>query len=122
MSSSGSLSSQTSIQKLLAAEKKAQEIISEAKRQRIAKLKQAKEEADKEILRFKEQREAEFQRNKEQILGTSGAFTRDLEYKANQAAAQVRSCAAANRADVISLLLKTVQNVDYDIVYKKEMK
>ncbi|CAE8622610.1 unnamed protein product [Polarella glacialis] len=54
--------SQELIQQLLVAEKQADEIIANAKKNRLTKLKQAREKADEELKDFREKEEAKFQK------------------------------------------------------------
>merc|ERR1711939_1219363 len=56
------LDGQAFINTLLAAEKKAEEQMANAKKNRIAKLREAKAAADEELKVFKEQEEANFQK------------------------------------------------------------
>jgi len=55
--------SQELIQQLLVAEKQADEIIANAKKNRLTKLKQAREKADEELKDFREKEEAKFQKD-----------------------------------------------------------
>eukprot|EP00760_Papus_ankaliazontas_P027459 PhM_4_TR3346/c0_g2_i1/m.94503/K02152/ATPeV1G, ATP6G; V-type H+-transporting ATPase subunit G len=57
------------VQKLVEAERKRNEIVSEAKKGRQAKLRQAKADAEKDIAAFKSEREAEFQQYKTSQTG-----------------------------------------------------
>ena len=64
------MASQTqNIQKLLQAEKRAQDVINAAKTKKSARMKQAKEEAKEEVMQFKRQRDMEFKNLEQQILG-----------------------------------------------------
>mmetsp|Transcript_102461 Transcript_102461/g.182000 ORF Transcript_102461/g.182000 Transcript_102461/m.182000 type:complete len:123 (-) Transcript_102461:170-538(-) len=54
--------SQELIQQLLQAEKQAEDIIANAKKNRLAKLRQAKEKAEEELKEFREKEEAKFQK------------------------------------------------------------
>ncbi|CAE8653555.1 unnamed protein product [Polarella glacialis] len=57
------MSSTELIQQLLQAEKQAEEVVSAAKKSRLAKLRQAKEKAEEEIKDFKAKEEAKFQKD-----------------------------------------------------------
>merc|ERR1712226_1581381 len=57
------------IQKLLQAEKRAQDVISQARVKKQARMKQAKDEAKAEVLAYKAQRESEFKQLEGQVLG-----------------------------------------------------
>ena len=57
------------IQKLLQAEKRAQDVITQARVKKQARMKQAKDEAKAEVLAHKKEKEAEFKLKESQILG-----------------------------------------------------
>lgn len=55
------------LKRLLEAEAKANEIVKQAKKDRLIKLKRAKEEAEIEIEKFKAEKQAEFEAYKKQV-------------------------------------------------------
>ena len=55
------MSKTASVQQLLAAEKKAAEIIDAAKKQRVTKLKKARSDAEAEVSSFRQKRQATFE-------------------------------------------------------------
>lgn len=65
--------SQELIQQLLQAEKQAEEIIANAKKNRLAKLRQAKDKAEAELKDFREKEEARFQKETGSKTGANHA-------------------------------------------------
>ncbi|GBM93081.1 hypothetical protein AVEN_2352-1 [Araneus ventricosus] len=65
------MASQTQgIQQLLAAEKRADEKVNQARKRKALKLKKAKEEAQAEVLRFREERDKQFKEYEKQYMGS----------------------------------------------------
>ena len=100
------------IQTLLQAEKKASEVVQNARKQKLQKLKQAKEEADAEIQQFKTAIEQEFSQCKESHMGssdqTSQKFEQDTKRLLDELAQQVKH----HENEVIDMLLQYVAKVD----------
>lgn len=65
--------SQELIQQLLQAEKQAEDIISNAKKNRLAKLRQAKEKAEEELKDFRNKEETKFQKEMGSKVGADPA-------------------------------------------------
>mmetsp|Transcript_14908 Transcript_14908/g.30881 ORF Transcript_14908/g.30881 Transcript_14908/m.30881 type:complete len:124 (+) Transcript_14908:69-440(+) len=94
--------SQDMIQQLLMAEKQADELISQAKKNRLTKLRQAKEKAEEELKDFREKEERKFQN--------------EMGGKASEDPSQALASATANEiqmvmADYQANKVRTVQYV-----------
>ncbi|CEL95749.1 unnamed protein product [Vitrella brassicaformis CCMP3155] len=66
------MASSAYINQLLEAEKRAQEIVEQARKKKAARLKEAKNEADKELVAFREQQEKLFNEHKAQMGSNTG--------------------------------------------------
>ena len=69
------------IQKLLQAEKRAQDVISQARVKKQARMKQAKDEAKAEVLAYKANRESEFKQLEGQVLGDKSQAEAGMQQK-----------------------------------------
>eukprot|EP01101_Sappina_pedata_P013232 TRINITY_DN9506_c1_g1_i1.p2 TRINITY_DN9506_c1_g1~~TRINITY_DN9506_c1_g1_i1.p2 ORF type:complete len:114 (-),score=72.49 TRINITY_DN9506_c1_g1_i1:167-508(-) len=112
--------SQQGIQQLLQAEKKAEDIISQARRERTALLKRARDEADAEIHDFKGKRSAEFEKFSNQYMGDKDSYTNGLKKKTDQEIVEITRASEAHRQEVVDLLLKFVSEVDLTVVKSYE--
>eukprot|EP00118_Oscarella_pearsei_P024719 m.306652 g.306652 ORF g.306652 m.306652 type:complete len:117 (+) comp41453_c0_seq1:32-382(+) len=105
----------TQVQQLLAAEKKAAEIVSGARRSKTRRLKEAKEEAAREIEAYRKEREAGHQKQKQQHLGSKDTFEAqiraDTELKLRESKAEIE----ANQEQVIARILELVQDIKPEI-------
>ncbi|ELR21890.1 Vtype ATPase, G subunit [Acanthamoeba castellanii str. Neff] len=99
------------INELLSAEREAQVIITQARKEKDAKRKQAEAEAAKEIAAYKAEREAHY-RKYEQEHGTSSTdYNKTLDEKTVRDIQQVQRDAKENEDTVVELLLKSVKDV-----------
>ncbi|KAK3232417.1 hypothetical protein Dsin_004298 [Dipteronia sinensis] len=102
---------QNGIQLLLAAEQEAQQIVNNARNEKMAKLKLAKEEADREIAQYRAQVEADFQRKIAESSGDSGANVKRLEHETDTKIKHLKIEASRISQDVLQMLLKQVTTV-----------
>jgi len=105
--------SQELIQQLLQAEKQGEELISTAKKNRLAKLRQAKEKAEEDLKTFREEQEAKFQRE----TGTKAAADPTAELK-DSTKAEIDLVAqdySANKAKTIEYIVSKVLEVPLEL-------
>eukprot|EP01119_Soliformovum_irregulare_P005767 TRINITY_DN1751_c0_g1_i2.p2 TRINITY_DN1751_c0_g1~~TRINITY_DN1751_c0_g1_i2.p2 ORF type:complete len:110 (-),score=27.63 TRINITY_DN1751_c0_g1_i2:40-369(-) len=106
--------SQLGIKQLLDAETKAQEIVNNARKDKVNKLKQARDEAEREISQYKadEQRKYEgFER--EHFAGTEG-YNKQLEFQQTEQSRKIDADLKTNAAKVVELLVQLVGDVQYE--------
>ncbi|CAE8607540.1 unnamed protein product [Polarella glacialis] len=97
------------IQQLLVAEKQADEIISNAKNNRLTKLKQAREAADDELKDFRAKEEAKFQ--KEMGVKATTDFNESLKVTTRQEIAKVIMDYDTNKGRCIEFVVSKVLDV-----------
>ncbi|KAL1351930.1 hypothetical protein HN51_015831 [Arachis hypogaea] len=102
---------QGGIQQLLAAEQEAQQIVNDAKNEKLARLKQAKDEAEKEIAEHRAQLEYQFQKKVSESSGDSGANVKRLEQETESKIHLLKSESSRISGDVVSMLLSYVTTV-----------
>ena len=106
------MASQTqNIQKLLQAEKRAQDVINSAKAKKALRMKQAKEEAKQEVLQFKSQREIEFKAMERATLGEKSNEEQDGQYRTAGEIREMEARVAQNAGLVIDFLADLVGDV-----------
>ncbi|XP_065829923.1 V-type proton ATPase subunit G-like [Oscarella lobularis] len=105
----------TQVQQLLAAEKKAAEIVSEARRKKTKRLKQAKEEAAREIEAYRKEREDAYQKQKQQHMGSKDTFDAKVRADTEQKLREAQADVEANKEQVITRVLGLVQDVKPEI-------
>ena len=99
------------IQKLLAAEADAAEVVKAAKDEKVSKLKQAKAEAEAEIAAYKSQRENQFQVFSKERMGDTGNHSKEVAKTSESELAGISQQVGANKKAVIDMLLKSVTSV-----------
>jgi len=99
------------IQKLLAAEHEATEIVKAAKDEKVMRLKQAKAEAESEIGSYKASREAQFQIFSKERMGDSAGHSSTLSKSTEAELGTIASDVSKNKKAVIDMLLKSVTTV-----------
>jgi V-type H+-transporting ATPase subunit G len=102
---------QDGIQRLLAAEQEAQQIVARARKEKAERLKQAKREAEKEIQAYKKQREDAYQKRIADDSNFSGANIKRLEQETNQAIKELQQNVASKKKMVLDTLLEFVTTV-----------
>merc|ERR1711879_7909 len=105
----GNMSSQALIQKLLTAEKQAEDMIQAAKQKRLAKLKEAKVKADDDLKVFKDEQEAKFE--KETGAKSRADPTAELKSATAQGVAMVQKDYDMNKAKTIQYITSKVLDV-----------
>eukprot|EP01103_Thecamoeba_quadrilineata_P001745 TRINITY_DN11595_c0_g1_i1.p1 TRINITY_DN11595_c0_g1~~TRINITY_DN11595_c0_g1_i1.p1 ORF type:complete len:131 (+),score=34.54 TRINITY_DN11595_c0_g1_i1:41-394(+) len=103
--------SQAGIKQLLDAEKKADEIVAHARREKTQLLKRAREEAELEINEFRAFRNADFQRKTNQQSGDKDIYIKNLSDKTEEEIARAQEDASHHAEEVINLLLNYVTEV-----------
>lgn len=98
------------IQQLLAAEKKAADLIAEARKNKTKRLKQAKEEAKEEIDQYRKELERKFQEKQAQEMGNND-FQQQLNQSTDQNLAEMKQQIAQNKEKVISRMLDLVYDI-----------
>lgn len=104
---------QDGIQRLLAAEKEAQQIVANARKGKTDRLKQAKAEAEKEVKAYKQQREEAYQKRIADDSSSSGANVSRLEAESKEAIKTIQSSISAKKKEVSDQLLKYVTSVSF---------
>jgi V-type H+-transporting ATPase subunit G len=99
------------IQQLLAAEKRAAEIVAEARKRRTARLKRAKDEASVEVEQFKAEKEKQHKQLEQQILGSRSTNEDSIKIKTETVIREMTNQFNANRDKVIQHVLESVCNV-----------
>ncbi|CAE8581916.1 unnamed protein product [Polarella glacialis] len=98
------------IQQLLVAEKQADDIIANAKKNRLTKLRQAKEKAEEELKDFREKEESKFQ--KEMGVKAKADPNESLRHTTKSEIDQVHRDYAANNAKTIQYVVSKVLDVE----------
>ena len=99
------------IQKLLQAEKRAQDIISQARHKKNQKLKQAKDEAKVEVLNYKKEREQNFKNLEAQILGDKTNNEVIMQQRTEQQINEMQQRVVENQSKVSELVIGIVCDV-----------
>lgn len=107
------MASQTQgIQQLLAAEKRADEKVAQARKRKVLKLKKAKEEAQAEVMRFREEREKQFKEYEKQHMGSKESNAALIEETTTKNIEAMRHTVGANKNKVIQYLIDQVFQVE----------
>ncbi|XP_068732041.1 V-type proton ATPase subunit G-like [Montipora capricornis] len=99
------------IQQLLQAEKKAETMVSDARKRKTQKLKRAKEEAQAEIRSYKEERERQFKEYQREHMGSKDDFKAKVDEQTMVQLNEIGESVEKNKEKVIDRLL----NLVYDI-------
>ncbi|KAH7568219.1 hypothetical protein JRO89_XS07G0262700 [Xanthoceras sorbifolium] len=106
-----SLRSQGGIQLLLSAEQEAQQLITDARNLKMARLKQAKDEAEKEAARYRYHLEAEHQKKITETSGNSDSTVKRLEEETEAKIQNMKETASRVSTEVVNMLIKNVTTV-----------
>ncbi|RMX46620.1 V-type proton ATPase subunit G [Pocillopora verrucosa] len=99
------------IQQLLQAEKKAETMVSEARKRKTRKLKEAKEEAQAEIRTYRGEREKQFLNYQQEHMGSKDDFQAKIEEQTNVRLDQISESVKKNKEEVIQRLLTLVYDI-----------
>jgi len=99
------------IKRLLEAEKKAQDIVEAARKEKTQKLKQAQLEAQKDIEDYRKQRQTQFDSFSKKYMEGVGQHSARLQESTNSEIKKIESEVVQKRALVLDLLLKSVDDV-----------
>lgn len=110
------MASQTQgIQQLLAAEKRADEKVNQARKRKALKLKKAKEEAQAEVMRFREERERQFKDYEKQYMGSKETNAAMIEETTVKNIEAMKSTVGATKHKVIQYLIDQVFDVQTQV-------
>ncbi|XP_057293953.1 V-type proton ATPase subunit G-like [Hydractinia symbiolongicarpus] len=102
------------IQRLLAAEKKAADLVSEARKRKTKRLKQAKEEAIAEIEQFRNECEQKFREKQQSEMGQDD-FQQRINEETNGKLLTMGEQVEINKGKVISRMLELVNDIKPEI-------
>merc|ERR1712062_288895 len=102
------------IQQLLAAEKKAAEIVAEAGKKRTKRLKQAKDEAVIDVEAFKAEKEKAHKILEQQILGSRSTNDDSIKIKTENLIKEMTESFEANNAKTMQDILDAVSQIDVE--------
>ncbi|XP_054712575.1 V-type proton ATPase subunit G-like [Uloborus diversus] len=110
------MASQTQgIQQLLAAEKRADEKVHQARKRKALKLKKAKEEATAEVQRFRAERENQFREYEKLHMGSKESNAVLIEESTNKKIEEMKHTVAQNKGKIIQYLIDQVFNVEASV-------
>lgn len=104
---------QDGIQRLLAAEKEAQQIVAKARKAKSDRLKQAKAEAEKEIKAYKQQREEAYQKRISDDTSSSGQNEKRLDTESKAAVKSIQDSISSKKKEVVDQLMGYVTTVSF---------
>ena len=99
------------IQKLLQAEKRAQDQISQARVKKQARMKQAKDEAKADVLAYKAEREAEYKQLENTVLGDKSQAEASMKQKTDFDIQKIQERVSQTENAVIDMLCQLVCDV-----------
>ncbi|XP_064479858.1 V-type proton ATPase subunit G-like [Ornithodoros turicata] len=100
------------VQQLLAAEKKASEKVTEARKRKARRLKQAKDEAQLEIDKFRTEKEKQFKEYEASHMDSKEDVTARIDAEAKLKLAEVDKLVAQRKKATVEKLLNIVYDVD----------
>eukprot|EP00284_Hemiselmis_tepida_P018464 CAMPEP_0174926398 /NCGR_PEP_ID=MMETSP1355-20121228/11227_1 /TAXON_ID=464990 /ORGANISM="Hemiselmis tepida, Strain CCMP443" /LENGTH=166 /DNA_ID=CAMNT_0016172427 /DNA_START=14 /DNA_END=511 /DNA_ORIENTATION=+ len=105
------MSGQEGIDRLLAAESEATEIVSKARKEKTARIKQARDQAEDEIKKLRGDMDRDF-KNAEFSGSGGGDKSAKLQADTEGQLAEIRRLAEANRVNVVRQILSWITTVD----------
>ena len=106
------MASQTQgIQQLLAAEKRAAEKVSDARKRKTRRLKQAKEEAQEEIEKYRLEREKQFKEFEDKYMGSKEDVAARIDKDTKAKIEEMNKQVASNKSQVTQKLLELIFNI-----------
>lgn len=105
-------SSDPNIQKLLNAEKNAQEIVSAARKKRNDRMKQAKNEAEREIAAYRSEREEAYNKKVAEGSSTTDSTFTALQMETERTIRGIHSSLPAKKEEVVMMLTNFATKVD----------
>ncbi|XP_031558017.1 V-type proton ATPase subunit G-like [Actinia tenebrosa] len=103
------------IQQLLAAEKRAAELVSDAKKRKTKRLKQAKEEAVEEITSYRAERENQFQEYQKEHMGSKDDFQVKIDENTKVKLDVMTNDVNQNKDKVIKRILSLVYDISPEL-------
>lgn len=104
---------QDGIQKLLAAEQEAQQIVAKARKAKSDRLKQAKAEAEKEIQAYKQDRENAYQQKLSANSSNAGDTSKRLASESAKQEEEIKAAVQKNKQQVLDTILGYVTTVKF---------
>lgn len=96
------------VQQLLAAEKRATDLVSEARQRKVQRLKRAKEEAAAEIEQFKAERQILFNKYDTEHIGSKDEIAKKIEQDTNNKLESMEHYIGSTRGLVLDKLIEEV--------------
>ncbi|MBN4724486.1 V-type ATPase subunit G, partial [Escherichia coli] len=96
---------------LLAAEKRAAEKVSEARKRKAKRLKQAKEEAQDEVEKYRQERERQFKEFEAKHMGTREGVAAKIEAETKVKISEMNSMVERQKSAVIKDILSLVYDI-----------
>ncbi|XP_050305709.1 V-type proton ATPase subunit G [Anthonomus grandis grandis] len=110
------MASQTQgIQQLLAAEKRAAEKVSEARKRKARRLKQAKDEAQEEIEKYRKERERQFREFETKHMGSKEDVAAKIDADTKLRIAEMNQLVTGQKLAVINEILALVYDIKPEI-------
>lgn len=103
-------SRQESIQRLLAAEEEAQNIVNKARQLKASKLKSSKEQAEREISNYRNTCEQSYQRSVQQRSGDVGANANKLQAETGMKSNAIKAGIERLKPEFVDMLIKSTVN------------
>ncbi|CAL1280735.1 unnamed protein product [Larinioides sclopetarius] len=104
-----------SIQYLLAAEKKAEEKVNQARKRKHLRLKQAKEEAQAEIENIRQEKEKEFKEHEAKYLGSKESDENKIEKETDKLLSELSKYVRLNKGLVVDCLLDLAFTISCEV-------
>ncbi|XP_045201438.1 probable V-type proton ATPase subunit G [Mercenaria mercenaria] len=101
----------TGIQQLLAAEKRAADKVSEARKRKGRRLKQAKEEAQAEIEAYRNKRENDYKRYEQSVLGSRGDREKQIDKDTQDKIRTIEQNVQKHKQQALKSLLDMVYDI-----------
>ncbi|XP_075261391.1 uncharacterized protein LOC142353080 [Convolutriloba macropyga] len=115
VASSASMQNSPGINQLLGAERKAKQIIEEARRERQSRLRAAKDEANAEINQYKAGCEAQIAQWNQGVKGQEASLQQQIAQQTGEVLRRVDNQIAMNREATIMFLIQQVINIQPEL-------
>ncbi|CAH1101522.1 unnamed protein product [Psylliodes chrysocephalus] len=103
------------VQQLLAAEKRAADKVTEARKRKARRLKQAKEEAQDEIEKYRKERERQFREFEAKHMGSKEDVAAKIEVDTKRRIEEMNKAIISQKEPVILEILKLVYDIKPEI-------
>ncbi|GAA0176091.1 ATP synthase [Lithospermum erythrorhizon] len=106
---------QGGIQMLLTAEQEAQQIVTEARNLKMARLRQAKDEAEKEVATYRTNLETDYRNQISQTSGDSDSTMKRLDKETEEKIENLKKAANKVSPHIVSMLTKHITSVNNNV-------